>query len=124
MVEHEKTFLTENGRSDLAEKVRHISVIEGDGDGYDIESFTPDGGTKYIEVKTTRGSVAASFFISANEVEFAKRHRDNFHLYRVYEYEDSTNSGRLYVGSGEVEQMFELTPTQYRAVRSQEDQTN
>jgi hypothetical protein len=82
-----------------------------------------DGGTKYIEVKTTRGSVATSFFISANEVEFAKRHRDNFHLYRVYEYEDSTSSGRFYVGTGEVEQVFELTPTQYRAVRSQEDQT-
>ena len=31
---------------------------------------------------------------------------------------------RFYVGTGEVEQMFELTPTQYRAVRSQADQTN
>ncbi len=68
--------------------------------------------------------MATSFFISANEVEFARQHRANFHLYRVYEYEDSTNSGKFYVGTGEVEQMFDLTPTQYRAVRSREDKIN
>ena len=55
-------------------------------------------------------------------MEFARQHRDNYHLYRVYQYVDSINSGRLYVSSGGVEEMFELTPTQYRAVRSQEDQ--
>jgi hypothetical protein len=113
-----------NGRSDLAERIRHVSAIEGDGAGYDIESFTPEGEAKYIELKTTRGPLTTSFFISANEVEFARRHRDNYHLYRVYHYEDSDNFGRFFVGTGEVEQMFELTPTQYRADRSQEDQTN
>ncbi len=49
--------------------------------------------------------------------------RDNYHLYRVYDYEDSRNSERFYSETGEVEEMFELTPTQYRAVRSQQDQT-
>jgi hypothetical protein len=88
----------ENGRPDLAERVRHISAIEGDGAGYDIESFTPEGEIKYIEVKTTRG-----------------QHRKNYHFYRVYDYEDSSNVGRFYVGTGELKEMFELTPTQYRA---------
>jgi hypothetical protein len=124
VVEHEKKSLIENGRPDLAERARHVSAIEGDGAGYDIESFTPEGDIKYIEVKTTRGSAESSFFISTNEVEFARQHRDNYYLYRVYDYEDSRNVGRFYVGTGEVEEMFELTPTQYRAVRSQEDQTN
>jgi uncharacterized protein DUF3883 len=68
--------------------------------------------------------VNASIAASANEVEFAKRYRDNFHLYCVYEYQESTSSGRFYVGTGEVEQMFDLTPTQYQAARSREDQTN
>src|SRR5829696_6078049 len=113
VVEHEKMFLTQNGRPDLAERVRHISAIEGDGAGYDIESFSLEGEIKYIEVKTTRGPAQTSFFISANEVEFAKQHQDNYYLYRVYDYEDSSNSGRLYVSSGGVEEMFELTPTQY-----------
>jgi Domain of unknown function (DUF3883) len=118
VVEHEKKFLTENARPDLAERVRHVSAIEGDGAGYDIESFSSEGEVKYIEVKTTRGSAEASFFISANEVAFARQHRDNYYLYRVYDYEDSRNSGRFYVGTGNVEDMFELTPTQYRAERS------
>jgi hypothetical protein len=43
VVEHEKKFLIESGRADLAERVRHVSAIEGDGAGYDIESFTPEG---------------------------------------------------------------------------------
>ena len=118
MIEHEKKFLIENGRPDLAERIRHVSAIEGDGAGYDIESFSPEGEIKYIEVKTTRGPAGSSFFISANEVEFARRHRGNYHLYRVYQYDDSTNAGSFYVGTGEVEHMFELTPTQFRAVRS------
>jgi hypothetical protein len=105
----------ENGRPDLAERVRHISAIEGDGAGYDIESFTPEGEIKYIEVKTTRGPARTNFFISANEVEFARQHRKNYHFYRVYDYEDSSNVGRFYVGTGELKEMFELTPTQYRA---------
>ena len=124
VVEREKEVLIENGRPDLAERVRHVSLIEGDGAGYDIGSFTLEGETKYIEVKTTRGSAGTPFYISAKEVEFSKHYRDNYHLYRVYDYEDSRNSGRFYSETGEVEEMFELTPTQYRAVRSQQDQTS
>jgi hypothetical protein len=115
VVDHEKEFLMENGRPDLAERVRHVSAIEGDGAGYDIESFTLEGEIKYIEVKTTRGSAGTAFFISANEVEFARQHRDKYHLYRAYDYEDSSNVGRFYIGTGELKEMFELTPTQYRA---------
>jgi hypothetical protein len=116
VLDHEKKLLVDNGRSDLAEKVRHVSVLKGDGAGYDIESFTPEGEVKCIEVKTTRGSAGAPFFISDNEIEFSRQHRDNYHLYRVYDYEDSRNSGRFYVESGSVEESFELTPVQYQAV--------
>jgi hypothetical protein len=124
VLEHEKRYLVENGRLDLAQRVRHVSVIEGDGAGYDIESYTLNGETKYIEVKTTAQSVGASFYIgpnevdiSPNEVEFAKQHQDNYYLYRVYDYRNEHNFGRCYVEPGSVEEIFELTPTQYRAVR-------
>ena len=50
------------GRPDLAEKVIHVSQIEGDGAGYDIKSFHEDGTVKYIEVKTTRGGIFHSLF--------------------------------------------------------------
>jgi hypothetical protein len=53
VMEYEKRYLVENGRPDLAEQVRHVSSIEGDGVGYDIGSFTLEGVRKYIEVMTT-----------------------------------------------------------------------
>ena len=39
----------------------HVSEIEGDGAGYDIKSYTPDGKVRYIEVKTTRGAIRTPF---------------------------------------------------------------
>jgi Domain of unknown function (DUF3883)/Domain of unknown function (DUF3427) len=118
VVEHEKRSLTESGRSDLAEMVRHVSIVEGDGAGYDVESFTPDGEVKYIEVKTTRGTAQIPFYITANEVEFSKKHPNNYYLYRVCHYKEGSKSGKFYIDIGSVEEVFQLTPTQYRAVRS------
>jgi hypothetical protein len=40
--------LLNDGLPELAEKVRHVAEVEGDGAGYDIESY---GTRKYIEVK-------------------------------------------------------------------------
>ena len=40
---HERSTLTGAGRSDLAKFVRWMSKEEGDGAGYDIASFSPDG---------------------------------------------------------------------------------
>jgi hypothetical protein len=64
----EKDILVKNGCQELAAKVRHIADIQGDGTGYDIESFTPDGNVKYIKVKTTFGGNLTPFFMTANEV--------------------------------------------------------
>ena len=44
-----------DSRDDLARKVIWVSEEEGDGAGYDIESFEPDGRPRLIEVKTTNG---------------------------------------------------------------------
>lgn len=118
VVEHEKRMLLERGRPDLAQRVRHVSLIEGDGVGYDVESFTPEGEIKYIEVKTTCGSAESPFYISANEAEFSRTHVDNYYLYRVYGYDEDHNSGNLYIDVGSIESVFDLSPTQYRAVRS------
>jgi hypothetical protein len=102
------------GRSDLAEKVRHISAIEGDGAGYDIFSFTDAGEEKYIEVKTTRGSIETSFFMSINEIEFARNHKDNYSLYRVYSFDLQKSSGFFYVCTNDLETFFSFQPIQFR----------
>jgi hypothetical protein len=52
---HERAALRTAGRDDLARKVRWVSDEDGDGAGYDIASFGPDGRARLIEVKTTNG---------------------------------------------------------------------
>ena len=51
----EQTRLTSDGRADLADKIRWVSELDGDGAGYDILSFEKDGSERYLEVKTTVG---------------------------------------------------------------------
>jgi len=82
VVAHERHWLISNGREDLAERVRHVAALEGDGAGYDVESFELNSSTKFIEVKTTRDGAETPFFISSNEVEFSKRHSTQYALYR------------------------------------------
>ena len=52
---HEQASLRLAGRDDLARKIRWVSEEDGDGAGYDIASFAPNGQPRLIEVKTTNG---------------------------------------------------------------------
>lgn len=82
-ISNEKIYLIDIGREDLANEIRHVSVEEGDGLGYDILSFFPDGRKKFIEVKTTRKSIDTSFYISRNELNFLKENQDNYFICRL-----------------------------------------
>jgi hypothetical protein len=66
---HERTNLRNSGRDDLAKQIRWTSQEDGDGAGYDIHSFEPDGRDRLIEVKTTNGWERTPFHISRNELE-------------------------------------------------------
>jgi hypothetical protein len=114
VLQYEREMLSRKGRPDLAQRVRHLARIEGDGAGYDILSFNEDGTVKYIEVKTTRGSAETTFFLSANELAFARQHAAHYYLYRIYDYSMRTHSGRCYIIEGNPEPWCEVTPTQYR----------
>ena len=85
VLDYEKRRLSEAGREDLAARVRHVAVEEGDGAGYDIQSFTDDGAIRHIEVKTTSGPAETDFFITENELEFARENERTYSLYRVYD---------------------------------------
>jgi hypothetical protein len=115
VLEYEKQLLIKAGRADLAAKVRHVALSEGDGTGYDIESFTPSEEVKYIEVKTTSGAAGTAFYITSNEIDFSKEQHKHYYLYRVYEYEQASNSGKFYIIPGSIDASFNLAPTQYRA---------
>lgn len=107
--------LREINRDDLADKVMHVSVVEGDGAGYDIKSYDDNGNVKFIEVKTTKGSANTSFFISPNELEFSKVHAKYYELCRLYSFEVESNSAKFYIIKGNLFEQLAITPTQYKA---------
>ncbi len=115
VIDAERANLIEKNRRDLAEKIIHVSVIEGDGAGYDIKSFTPEGEIKYIEVKTTKGHGTTPFYLSPNEIEFSRMNPNNYYLYRIYDLDVQNKSGKIYVLTGDLSDKLDLKPTQYVA---------
>lgn len=81
---HERAQLIKVGRNDLARRVEWTSQERGDGAGYDIHSYTPDGRDRLIEVKTTNGAALTPFFLSENERAFSEERPDAFRLMRLY----------------------------------------
>jgi hypothetical protein len=115
VLENEIKTLKNADLHDLAGKVVHVSVVEGDGAGYDIRSFDLQGNVKYIEVKSTTGSAYEDFYISPNEVEFSRHRADSYFLYRVFEVDSDFRSGKVFVLRGDLSRQLRLSPTQYRA---------
>jgi hypothetical protein len=83
---HERASLLAAARTDLAERIRWVSHVDGDGAGYDIRSFDVDGGDRLIEVKTTNGWERTPFHITRNELAIAQAHRDDWRLVRLWNF--------------------------------------
>jgi hypothetical protein len=83
---HERAALRTAGRDDLARKVRWVSEEDGDGAGYDIASFAPDGLPRLIEVKTTNGWERTPFHITRNELAVAEERRSEWRLFRLWNF--------------------------------------
>lgn len=83
---HENTALRSAGRTDLAKQIRWISDLDGDGAGYDIRSFEPDGADRLIEVKTTNGWERTPFHITRNELAVSEVRRETWALVRVWNF--------------------------------------
>lgn len=114
VMELEKDYLKSINRLDLAEKVRHVSKEIGDGLGYDVLSYFPDGKEKYIEVKSTIQSGGNSFYLSKNELDFLKKNKHQAHIYRIFNVNDNNEESFLRVHLAEDILSFnEITPVQY-----------
>jgi Domain of unknown function (DUF3883) len=83
---HERATLLSAGRTDLAHRIRWVSDVDGDGTGYDIKSFQPDGRDRLIEVKTTNGWERTPFHITRNELAVAETNRDDWRLVRMWNF--------------------------------------
>jgi hypothetical protein len=109
---YERHRLQTIGKSHLSDKVEHVSKTKGDGLGFDVLSFEPDGRERFIEVKTTAFGKETPFFISRNEAEFSSAFADQFHLYRLFEFR---RQPRMFDLSGRVQDKVRLDPVSYLA---------
>jgi hypothetical protein len=116
VLESERSALIANGRADLAELILHVAKVEGDGAGYDIKSYTLEGEEKFIEVKTTRGDKSTAFYLSAAEARFAADHTGSYYLYRVFEFDQTSLSGKVFVHSGDLHMSFAILPIQFKVL--------
>ncbi len=112
VVRFERWRLLQLGLAQLAEKVEHVAVTKGDGLGYDILSFDLSGERRYIEVKTTAFGKRTPFFVSSNEVEFARSESDRFRLYRVFDFREEP---RFFELAGRIESNCSLDPHSFKA---------
>lgn len=112
VVAHERSALKVAGREDLARKVRWVSEEDGDGAGYDIASFTPDGRERLIEVKTTNGWERTPFYISRNELAVAEERRSKWCLFRLWNFSREPKAFELHAP---LDAHVSLTATAFQA---------
>lgn len=109
---HERATLRVAGRRDLADRVRWISEEEGDGAGYDIASFAPDGDDRLVEVKTTNGWERTPFHVTRTELAVADQRREHWCLVRLWNF---TREPRAFEIRPPLEAHVLLTPTSFQA---------
>jgi hypothetical protein len=109
---HERSNLALAGRDDLAKAVRWVADEDGDGAGYDIASFNPDGSPRLIEVKTTNGWERTPFYISRNELAVADERRAERCLVRLWNFAREPKAFELHPP---LEAHLSLTATTFQA---------
>jgi hypothetical protein len=102
VMKYEIDKLNRANKQYLVNKIKHVSKDEGDGTGYDIQSFDKAGNKIYIEVKTTKGRRNSTFFITRNELERSKIEKANYFLYRLYNYNEAKESADLLIIQGDL----------------------
>jgi hypothetical protein len=111
VIEFEKWNLIHQGKEKFAEQVRWISKEEGDGAGFDILSRNLNGTDKYIEVKTTKLAKETPIFFSKNELDFSVENSGNFHLYRVFNFEEQA---KMFTRNGALNQICRPVPVSFK----------
>jgi hypothetical protein len=77
---------------------------------------------KFIEVKTTAGDRSTDLFASSNEISFSENHPDDYVLYRVYEFDEKSNTAECFQVTGPLSANFSHTPIQFKLRWSNKDE--
>lgn len=112
VVDYERRRLRELGATRLAERVEQVSISKGDGLGYDVLSFDPDGRERFIEVKTTAFGREAPFYVTKTELELSNAEPDLFRLYRLFQFR---HKPRMFELAGAVGGHCALVPVSFVA---------
>jgi hypothetical protein len=110
VLNYEHARLVRARQPKLADRVEHVAKTKGDGLGYDIHSFDETGKDRLIEVKTTKYGMYTPIRVTRNEVNVSQTHAKDYHLYRVFAFRPSP---RLFVRSGDLNQVFDLEAIQF-----------
>lgn len=113
VIDFERAKLKSANKEKLSNKVKHISKEEGDGTGFDISSFDINGNPIFIEVKTTKGKANSTMFISKTELERSIIEKDNYFLYRLYNFNENEQKGDLLILQGDLTTLCNC-PTTYK----------
>ena len=108
----EKYRLSQDGKDQLADRVRWVSKEDGDGAGYDVLTFTSKGEERWLEVKTTTGSIRTSFWITQNELAVSNENPDIYRLVRLFDFRSKPGAFKL---KPPLRDHVNLHPTQYYA---------
>ena len=99
------------------ERMEEFFKNRNDSEGYDILSFEQqeDGSLKeiYIEVKSTKGNEGTPIDITDNELEFAKKHIDQYYLYRIYNSDKKNKTLKIVTGK-ELLENYIFVPSSYK----------
>jgi hypothetical protein len=112
VVDLERHHLAAVDRPDLAGRVRWVAAEDGDGAGYDILSFDPNGCTRLIEVKTTNGSARTPFYLSRNERGLSEERPTEWRIYRVHLF---ARDPHVFTIAPPLEKSVNLRPEKWRA---------
>ena len=113
VMKYEIEKLQNTKKHNLVDQIKHTSKDEGDGTGFDIQSFDINGNKIFIEVKTTKGRQNSTFFVTRNELERSKIEKNNYYLYRLYNYNEQTETADLLIIQGDLTNICEF-PTTYK----------
>ncbi|MEG3079117.1 DUF3883 domain-containing protein [Halomonas sp. 5021] len=108
----EQQRLIKAGKEKLAERLEHVAITQGDGLGFDIRSFEPDGRDRLIEVKTTAFAKESAFFITPNELACSRAYSEHYHLFRLFNFRKGP---KLFCLKGDLQGQLWLEPDSYRA---------
>jgi hypothetical protein len=111
VIAYERYRLLRDGKEALADKIEWVSKEKGDGMGFDVLSKNINGTDRYIEVKTTKLSKETPIYLTKTEVSFATLQKQNFYLYRVYNFDSRP---KIFIKSGEYNTFCKLLPESFK----------